>query len=459
MKKKSKFDIIKDHIIICNECKVDNKRNSQELEKILLEQTIEDLTFEVEAKGKQLERVIIDKDTTLQEAIRTEEDLIQIIQEREKTLNEQVTKIRELEDIIRSLKKDKITRETQTVNYNRIAYTQTVKNIKTTETQTQQCKHKDITSQTDTNTCKVDTQTCQFSLYHATAQAVPAAKSHVEAEQQPKKCSNIKKLLFLCDQTGKYIHRHLLKNKNLTGFQIQTVIKPEAQLISVIENMDKLVKDFSHEDYVVVLAGTNDFDNKRYPRVKPLADKIKKCLHTNMIFMTTPVNYHNHPNKLRIIKFNLKLKEFTQKVGHKVPLNVSVVDVNTKKGLKQKDYVLADDLSREVLRNKTLSKSLIFIDLKENAERSSINEKYTEVPRSIIYQEKTNISLGSESGDTDTNLNSSLIVCPLLDEISDSSSSTQNSSLNTALNGESARENQLQNDFFLYPRLSQITLD
>lgn len=456
MKKKTKFKISRDHIVICSDCKdKDQSSNGQEWEKTLLEQTIEELTFEAEAKGKQLERVIFDKDNTLQEAIKTEEELSQIIQEQEKTLQTHLSQIHELEALIRSLKKNTTTKGTQTTTFYRNTKTQTDTIVKTTETQTQHNKCINISSQTEKNACTVDTQTYEISTNHTDSQlethsSKSLKESSMSSSRQSKNCCNTKKLLLLCDEKGRNIQHHLRKNKILHDFQIQTILKPKAQFNQVIENMDKLVKDFSSQDYVIVLAGSNDFLNKRYPRVKPIADKIKKSLHTNIIFMTTPINYYSQPNRLQIYKFNLKFMEYIQKVDQKVPLNVSFVDVNSKNGLKPKDFVLASEISREVVRNKNLSKSLIFVDLKETVDRNC---------ESISNQNVTSISSRSENN---TYSNSSHKVHQSDTESSASSPVVQYSLSNTDgiyHHKETDTKQSSKRENFLYPRLSQITLD
>lgn len=169
------------------------------------------------------------------------------------------------------------------------------------------------------------------------------------------------RVLILCDESGRYICNQLRQTLKSTQFSVETIIKPNARLEDVVGNMDKLTRDFSTRDYVIVMAGKNNFLKKAYPKLRFISDRLRSCS-TNVIFLSTPVYTHNRDLYKYILKFNNELNEFLQKINNFVPCNLAYIEANGLDGLKLEHCKVLDKILKEITVQKRASKNLIFID-------------------------------------------------------------------------------------------------
>lgn len=88
------------------------------------------------------------------------------------------------------------------------------------------------------------------------------------------------RVLVFSDEHGRGIRKILQK---LLGqdFLVTSIIKPNAPLNEILKNCDKICKDFTDCDYVVLLAGSNDNDPLRFQAF--LYYYISILAHTNVI--------------------------------------------------------------------------------------------------------------------------------------------------------------------------------
>lgn len=79
------------------------------------------------------------------------------------------------------------------------------------------------------------------------------------------KIKNRRRILILCDEYGRYVNRSLINLLKCDDYEIQVFMKPRACFRSILEGMEDLLRDFTSDDYVVVIGGANDFIDHRYP--------------------------------------------------------------------------------------------------------------------------------------------------------------------------------------------------
>ena len=86
---------------------------------------------------------------------------------------------------------------------------------------------------------------------------------HVHPEMiDTDKETNTKKVLVLCDEDGAYMGTGL--RRILKDVSVQTIFKPGALFRDIIVDIIKLTKDFTLDDYVIIIGGSNDFNfNKK----------------------------------------------------------------------------------------------------------------------------------------------------------------------------------------------------
>ncbi|KAG5886611.1 hypothetical protein JTB14_001035 [Gonioctena quinquepunctata] len=99
MKHKDNFKFIKDHKIIC--CA---KPKELEEEISILEQTIEELTEETQAKNKFINKQNTENSMLMQEALRVESELNELVESQSNTITEAKAQIRKLDDYIDCIK-------------------------------------------------------------------------------------------------------------------------------------------------------------------------------------------------------------------------------------------------------------------------------------------------------------------------------------------------------------------
>lgn len=135
------------------------------------------------------------------------------------------------------------------------------------------------------------------------------------------------RVLILCDELGRGIGEIMCSH--LKDCKIETIIKPGACYNSVIEDIIGLTRNFTLRDYVVIIAGTNDFLRYKRPLFKQITSKVKFCTHTNIIFTSVPDLHLGNGTRNSVRKFNTKLGEYTNVLDRYGEGRVSFVDISS----------------------------------------------------------------------------------------------------------------------------------
>lgn len=183
-----------------------------------------------------------------------------------------------------------------------------------------------------------------------------------------------RKMLLLCDEHGQDLGRQLLKYFNKSLLMVQSIVKPGASFSGVIEDIESLTKNFTLLDYVVIIAGSNDFLNRTYPLFRIINQKIKQCTHTNIIFTTVPFNGNKKLNHF-IYKFNIRLSEYVFKLNKYSEGNIQLIDLNNTKGYKKNNSVVLQNIEEIFLEQKKANnnKNLLFINTRKADNQKSRN--------------------------------------------------------------------------------------
>ena len=155
------------------------------------------------------------------------------------------------------------------------------------------------------------------------------------------------KIILLTDETGKGMNALLRKKVNTSN--IQSVVKPNAPLSVVMGDIVKIAEPLSKRDFIIILAGKNDFDRKRFPSFKLICNMLKKC-NTNIIFASTPYTNNHNTNK-RIFNFNYRLNEFLIKLNKINEGSVQYCEINLNSNKKSKSDI-ATMLACSVMKKK-----------------------------------------------------------------------------------------------------------
>lgn len=167
-----------------------------------------------------------------------------------------------------------------------------------------------------------------------------------------------RKIMILSDEYGRYLDS-FIKNK-CNSVTTETIIKPGALFQNVIEDIVSLTRNYTLNDYVLIVAGTNDFKKMKYPFFKDIQSKIRYCTGTNIIFTSIPSVYCLRKYQTFVQKFNDKLSEYAFRLNQIAEGNVRCLDFCTKEGKLLKN-ILADKISMEFNNPRCHLKHLHFI--------------------------------------------------------------------------------------------------
>lgn len=172
---------------------------------------------------------------------------------------------------------------------------------------------------------------------------------------------NFSRVLILCDENGRDLHT-LLKEKLKTcgaRFMVETLIKPGASFDRVTEDIKSLTKDYCSMDYVIVVAGSNDFKRNKYPSFRLLVDKVRHCSHTNMVLLSVP--YFSKRLNSRIHRYNTRLNELVYRLSQCTEGFVEYVELNVGKSIQSCKRLVSGRLAFLIGSRRSLCKNLIFI--------------------------------------------------------------------------------------------------
>lgn len=477
---KSLFTFITNNKIKCCEVTSDLNHHGEILNLSSYDDLITDLVKDNELKDKYILKLKHDNNSFSEEAVKNEEEMVKIIENQQKEIIELQKAVVSLKKVTNNIKiKETNNSYTQTVekncNIKKITTKklgqnkpsdETIKNIKqnTNRTSTMNVGNDNLNTKLDKlNTLNVkkkdEIENLKIKNDNLVAKSKINKKNTRETmgstiqtgnniiqpneSQQPSRISKQyekrNKILILCDQHGRNLNRNLSKHDSLNQFHVESFLKPGANYENVLNDVELLVKSYTKSDFVIVIAGSNDFQNLKYPKMKNICNKMKLCAHTNLIFLSTPKLSVNKNNR-HINKFNNKLGEFLAKLNNYTEGLMSFIDINGKTGIKLGNFEICTKIAKVINSINSISKNLIFIDTNQTNqsehERSLINISDITQCGSELSDNSVVTNFGANKDDKHKNLLSS--------------GNIDHNDCNSDLISNK--------DHFLYPHLSQVDL-
>lgn len=392
-KKNVQFTV--DHKIKCNGC---NSRNPREdsgeesslllEEKSLLEKTISDLTVDSDEKDTYIQRLRREKDLLLDEAMRAEEELTEVIRRKDVLIEELQARVSELERINGQVNKPISSVGTQTCQIVRKnSGVQTDVNIqrqKDTTTQTymlheykpETSEHifprvlVSVGSQVTMKNAEGSTQTektvcCEKNQENIAAKADKGTVGPVNRSTTIPEKRNVKsgprclsKILILSDEIGRGIVGLLRGMQCLSSFEISSFIKPNACLEDVMADVEKLTRDFTKHDFVFILGGFNNFGTNCYPNLRLLSGKLRQITHTNVIMSSVPYTGGTKLDR-RIFLYNSRLYSLVNRLDAISEASLVYHEINRVNYKHKRSFVL--DIVDCFLKRTGNNKNLIYI--------------------------------------------------------------------------------------------------
>lgn len=383
-KLKTKIRRLGNNKIICCNTGIgkDNSLSIVEDQKSLLEETISELYLETELKNKHIDRLKQDHATFLNEASLREEELNKIIRDNESLIMSLRAEISELETALGEYRrKTNTTRSTQTkIEYRNSSVmtepdlspkkllTSAFKEVSGTVNSELQCEatFADAPLVVGQNTVVakdnniISTATNIMDKIVSTPDRLELRKlaSTNSLKQQ--------RVLVLTDDFGHHVN-HILRNKlSESDYNVECFYKPGASYENVIGDLEKITKGYTNRDNIVIIAGSNNFDNViKFPKIRNILNKIELCPQTNFIFVGVPYCACPNINK-SIYNFNKKLYSLIYKLNICMPNYFSFVDVNVGVNRIRKSR-LSTMICDTILSHRcSLPKNLIFVKATQN---------------------------------------------------------------------------------------------
>lgn len=303
LRQKNNFKFKKDYIIICCE-----KPRKMEEEISLLEQTIEELTDEAQAKNIYIEKQKTERNLIMQEALQTEKELNELISKQEKMIQELQIHTKELEELINSMKK-KPDSTTIGVQTNRVKIssqnTQTTKPLNENNT---------VHTQTEINEEIID---------------------RITMENKKEKHTAKRKILIIGDETAKNISTVL--NKQTYNFTLEGIVMPNVDFSILSRLISNYTSNYGENDFVICLFNTSNISNHL-----SLNNALRSLLSLGRITNILMLSRRTHFGDDRIENYiNQKIRKFSIKYRN----NVSIKFTPNIKNFKHKIDVVKNYIS------------------------------------------------------------------------------------------------------------------
>lgn len=344
LRQKNKINFVSDNKVIC--CKKDDTSiimNETEFEEI--KSVVQDLHNQNDLKENFILKLKREKNDIVNEAIKMEEDLNAIVANQE-------IKLKELKKLVDELTKELMIHKNKKLVNATIQMDKSNVLLKDATTNTAELMQNLKNASTNTELIKNyvhPTHVKNINRYQP---------SNMRKEQHIRKKSRI---LILGDQHGKNMMEHLDPLKN--SYDIQAILKPDAKMTHIIENIKTSTETFSDLDYVIILAGFNDIAiHRKYFSFKLLTDNIKLCSQTNVIISSIPYSRNDYINK-RIYKVNQKLKDICERLDQFTLGHIAYLEVNQKNFIFNKKFV-SENIVLLVNMLKNRKKNLVFVNMK-----------------------------------------------------------------------------------------------
>ena len=179
------------------------------------------------------------------------------------------------------------------------------------------------------------------------------------------------KMLIVGDQYAKNLDRPLRKLMSCRNVTVESFVKPGATFDRVLESLVDLTKDYTEKDYVLVLAGVNDLSTGKFPRIKNINFNIRNCLHTNIVFLSTPginvdCSYFVH-------NFNQRLRDYVEFVDGRIQHSISFVNVCDGQGYMLSKPRVSSLIVNHLMSLNKMKKNLIFVNTTKSV-NSDLND-------------------------------------------------------------------------------------
>lgn len=368
---------INGHKINC--CSEDLSNSDKSYENSILEKTIADLAAENEQKSQYLTKLKNEKDILFQESLDMESTFEQQLENQKKIIDG-------LECCIRRLKRNQESKSVGTQTVSKVLKTKN----KSTETiklamedkgiNTDKQKQSSSAVQTDelwNNITKNKIKILQQSEELNVAPSVNVSNKNLQEKKIESGKQHQHKILILGDESAKRVA--CLIKEQLTNYTVSAVVKPNATFEEVTFGMEKSSSSFGKNDYIIIIAGTHNFiERRKYISFRNIKMNLEACSNTNIIISSVPYTFSSDFRlNIQIYKHNTQLFRMITKLSNFARHKVMYNEINNE-NYRLSKHIIARQLASLIMESKK-SRNLIFIE--------TVNEKHDEANKNTRHEE------------------------------------------------------------------------
>lgn len=164
----------------------------------------------------------------------------------------------------------------------------------------------------------------------------PLPNPVVKADSRPKQGKLPRRRILVIGDSHARGCSAILNEQVGADYSVEGVVKPNARLCDVVKDVGKLAADFTKEDHVVVIGGTNDLGQQRphqYTIIKGL-QALVDLRKTNVTVTSIPQRYDVPKLNALVQEANATLEQVTSKQQHMKYVNTQVTrNLYTRHGL------------------------------------------------------------------------------------------------------------------------------
>lgn len=382
--RRKNVSVIEGHIILCSkECsdgyravedevvilqrnleKLRRESGDRESEVVKLVQKYDTDMEELRVRVSDLLKEIDERDTYLEKLRRSRQDFEDQVLEQEQSMNLQIDKQRKLIGIV-SREKDEISRLCEDL---RLRLEESLARIRDLESQLREFNgvREEMIETIRVLTADNDVYSSEIlrlknSLSSGSRDDVcPQSNQDVmmSGKQRSESKKGARRILILCDEYGRHLDRSLkLKDESVL---VETIIKPGALFRDVIEDIVALTKNYTLNDCVVIVAGSNDLRGGKSVSFRDISDRVRYCTNTNIIFTSVPGTCCPRYLKKSIDQFNDRLFNYANRLDSFAEGIVGWVGLHMRSRRVVKDVVAAEILMK-IGASRSHTKNLIFV--------------------------------------------------------------------------------------------------
>lgn len=142
-------------------------------------------------------------------------------------------------------------------------------------------------------------------------------KPNITLNKNTQLIKNREKVLILADSHGRDLCQHVTNQWMSTNKYISSIIKPNATLCNVVDNLNNLVQNFNKNDIVIVIGGTNDkIIGNEDTLLNKFKDIIDNTQHTNLVLAGLPLRHLEPEASDSVDNINFDLQVISQGKNH-----------------------------------------------------------------------------------------------------------------------------------------------